>query len=77
MDFKLDAFGTAASLAGVVMTLRRLYRLNFDTPAEIAGVLSDIDVNEQQALEQQALTQIATRAQARRSIPSSQRRAAD
>ena len=72
MDFKLDAFGTAASLAGVVMTLRRLYRLNFDTPAEITAVLGDIDVNEQQAL-----TQIATRAQARRSVPLSLRRVAD
>ncbi len=63
MDFKLDAFGAAASLTGIVMTLRRLYRLNFETPAEIAAVLSDIDVNEQQAL-----TQIAARAQARRGV---------
>ena len=61
MDLKLDALGTAASLAGVVMTLRRLYRLNFETPPEIAAALGDIDVNEQQAL-----TQIAAMAHARR-----------
>ena len=61
MDLKLDALGTAASLAGVVMTLRRLYRLNFETPPEITAALGDIDVNEQQAL-----TQIAAMAHARR-----------
>ena len=62
MDLKLDALGTAASLAGIIMTLKRLYRLNLETPPEMAAVLSDIDVNEQQAL-----TQIAARAHARRS----------
>ena len=61
MDLKLDAAGTAASLAGIIMTLRRLYRLSFETPPEIAAMLGDIGLNEQQAL-----TQIAARAQARR-----------
>ena len=61
MDLKLDALGTAASLAGVVTTLRRLYRLNFETPPEMAAALNDLDVNEQQAL-----TQIAAMAHARR-----------
>ena len=64
MDLKLDAFGTAASLAGIVVALRRLYRLNFETPSEITAALGDLDVNEQQAL-----TQIAARAHARRAGP--------
>ena len=58
MDLKLDAFGTAASLAGIIMTLKRLYRLNFETPLEMTAVLSDVN-------EQQALSQIAARAHAR------------
>ena len=62
MDLKLDTLGAAASLTGVVMTLRRLYRLNFETPPEMTAALGDLDVNEQQAL-----TQIAAMAHARRS----------
>ncbi len=72
MDLKLDALGTAASLSGIVMTLRRLYRLNFETPSDIVAVLGDIDVNEQRAL-----TKIAAMAHARRTTRSPQGQSID
>ena len=61
MDLKLEPLSTVASLAGIVTTLRRLYRLNFDAPDAIAAALDDIDANEQQAL-----TRIASMAHARK-----------
>ncbi len=64
MDFKLETLGATASLTGIVITLRRLYRLSFDVPDGIGAALDDIHVNEQRAL-----TRIASMSQARRSAP--------
>ena len=72
MDLKLESLSTAASLTGIVTTLRRLYHLNFYAPHAIAAALDDIDANEQVAL-----TRIASMAHARRSGASRPQREAD